>query len=242
MKSNFHTIFGKKMWLMLISIVIILVIGLFIYYKLMIGSNRTQYVIKFLREPYSYKDLIIIAGSRCDESVFEFPSTGMVGFIWDDSFRPGHRHQGIDIFSGTKPGETAVFAAYDGYLTRLPEWKSSLIIRIPNDPINNKQQIWIYYAHLADANGNSFINEEFPPGTYEIPINSGDLLGYQGNYSGKVGSPVGVHLHFSVVKDDGTGKFLNELDFNNTLDPSAYFNLDLNANVNPDLLPLCGEN
>jgi hypothetical protein len=40
---------------------------------------------------------------------------------------------------------------------------------------------------------------------------------------------VGVHLHFSIVRDDGAGKYLNELDILNTLDPSPYFGFELNA-------------
>ncbi len=52
-------------------------------------------------------------------------------------------------------------------------------------------------------------------------MHTGDLLGYQGNYSGNPGNPTGVHLHFSIVRDDGSGKYLNELEFANTLDPST---------------------
>ena len=68
----------------------------------------------------------------------------------------------------------------------------------------------------------SFIAAEFPPGTTEKFGNAGELLGYQGNYSGDPQNPVGVHLHFSITKDDGQGKYLNELKIQNTLDPSPY--------------------
>lgn len=34
-----------------------------------------------------------------------------------------------------------------------------------------------------------------------------------------------MHLHFSIVKDDGNGRFLNELRIENTLDPSPYLRL-----------------
>jgi hypothetical protein len=70
-------------------------------------------------------------------------------------------------------------------------------------------------------------------------VPAGTLLGYQGNYSGDPNNPVGVHLHFSIVRDDGSGKFLNELKIANTLDPSLYFNMSLNANVNRDKIPVC---
>jgi murein DD-endopeptidase MepM/ murein hydrolase activator NlpD len=165
----------------------------------------------------------------------------MIGFIWDDSFRPGHRHTGIDIFGGEGVGETPVYAAYDGYLTRLDEWKSSLIIRIPEDPLQPDRQIWTYYTHLADPQGNSLIDAAFPPGTMEVFVPAGTLLGTQGNFSGTPGSPTGIHLHFSVVLDDGEGQFLNELAIRNTLDPSPYFNLALNKNDNLDAIPGCGQ-
>jgi len=87
----------------------------------------------------------------------------MAGFLWDDSFRPGHRHQGIDIFAGTDVDVTPVIAAYPGYLTRLPEWKSSVIVRVPDDPLNPGRQIWLYYTHMADSGGNSFVSPDFRP-------------------------------------------------------------------------------
>jgi hypothetical protein len=82
---------------------------------------------------------------------------------------------------------------------------------------------------MADAEGSSFIVPDFPPGTYEKFVLSGTLLGYQGNYSADPANPTGVHLHFSVVKDDGRGEFMNELEIANTLDPSPYLGLMVNA-------------
>lgn len=143
------------------------------------------------------------AGSKCGSAPFVFPTTGIVGFIWDDSFQAGHRHQGIDVFAGTDIDATKVIAAYPGYLTRLPDWKSSVIVRIPSDPFQSGRQIWVYYTHMADAKGNSFILPDFPPGTSERPVEAGTLLGYQGDYSGDPNNPVGVHLHVSIVKDNG---------------------------------------
>ncbi len=163
---------------------------------------------------------------------FLFPTDGFAGFLWGDSFGLRQTHQGIDVFAGTDVGITPVVAAYPGYLTRLPDWKSAVIVRVPSDPLHPGQQIWLYYTHMADQFGNSFISEEFPAGTSEKLIEAGTFLGYQGNYSGDPNNPVGVHLHFSIVEDDGTGKFKNELDIDNTLDPSPYLGLPLNGYEN----------
>jgi len=196
-------------------------------------------VVEWLRNPSEHADWKVSAGERCREAPFEMPSEGYIGFLWGDSFRLGHSHQGIDIFGGTEAGLTPVYSAYNGYLTRLRDWKSSLIIRIPQDPLQPDRQIWTYYTHMADESGESYISELFPPGTSEVFVKAGTLLGYQGNYSGTLNHPVGVHLHFSVVKDDGSGNFLNELEIKNTLDPSPYFGLDLNAKSNENTIPIC---
>jgi hypothetical protein len=123
----------------------------------------------------------------------------------------------------------------------LEDWKSSVIVRVPEDPLNKGRQIWLYYTHMAGPSGDSTISPEFPAGVEEVYVEAGTLLGYQGNYSGDPGNPVGVHLHFSIVLDDGSGRFLNELQIENTLDPSPYLGLPLNAIVNPGEIPLCRE-
>lgn len=197
-------------------------------------------LIEWLRNSEDHPEWSVTAGETCADAPFALPTDGLIGFIWGDSFRIGHNHQGIDIFGGKEAGITPVYAAYDGYLTRLDTWKSSLIIRIPDDPLNPGQQIWTYYTHLADEAGESYIPENFPSGTNEMFVEAGTFLGYQGNYSGTPNHPTGVHLHFSIVKDDGNGKFLNELEIKNTLDPSPYFGLPLNNKNNSNTIPVCG--
>jgi len=212
----------------------------YVYQRLTPGVDRSARVLAWLRNPEAYPQWSLTAGERCGDAPFIYPTDGFPGFVWDDSFRPGHRHQGVDIFGGQKPGVTPVIAAASGYLTRLEDWKSSVIIRLPEDPLQPGRQIWTYYTHLADEEGNSFIVPDFPPGTTEVYVEAGTLLGYQGNFSGTPGSPVGVHLHFSIVKDDGKGSFLNELEIRNTLDPSPYLGLPLNSATLGENLPLCG--
>jgi len=216
----------------------LLVAGYFLYQRYAAGMQRSGRVLAWLRNSNAHPDWQMKAGQRCGSAPFVFPTDGFVGYLWDDSFRPGHRHQGIDIFGGEQPGVTPVVVAYPGYLTRLPDWKSSLIIRIPADPLEPGRQIWTYYTHMADSEGNSFLSPEFPTGTHDVYVEAGTLLGYQGNYSGDPFNPTGIHLHFSIVKDDH-GRFANELDFHNTLDPSPYLGLPLNARINTNQIPVC---
>jgi hypothetical protein len=168
-------------------------------------------------------------GQQCPGAPFIMPSAGWVGVLYGDSILGTVNHSGLDIFGLEGNGVTPVVAAYNGYLTRLPEWTSAVIIRHPEDPLQPGRQIWTYYTHLADAQGHSYIIAEIPPGTEELPVKQGALLGYQGDYNGNSWRGVDTHLHFSIVLDDGAGKFRNETDRANTLDPSPYLGMRLNS-------------
>jgi murein DD-endopeptidase MepM/ murein hydrolase activator NlpD len=226
-------------WILALALVFILVAAYFAYPWLRTRVGRMRQLREWLHNPSAHVDWAIQAGRCCDQVPFILPTSGYVGFIWGDSFRPGIRHQGIDIFGGDEPGKTPVLAAFGGYLSRMPEWKSTVIMRIPADPLSLGRQIWTYYTHMADKNGTTYISPEFPPGTSEVFVEAGTFLGYQGDFSGDPNNPVGVHLHFSIVLDDGQGSFRNELKIENTLDPSPYLGLALNASQNPSGIVVC---
>jgi len=226
-------------WLVLGLVIVTLAVGYFFYREFRTDSARTARVLAWIRSPASHPEWSVQAGQRCSTAPFLIPTNGYIGYLWGDTFRIGHRHQGIDIFGGSDVQITPVVAAYSGYLTRLPDWKASLIIRIPEDPLEPGRQIWTYYTHMANPQGDSFIVPDFPPGAHEVFVQAGTLLGYQGDYSGDPGNPVGVHLHFSIVQDDGQGGFRNELQISNTIDPSPYLGLPLNASTNQDQIPVC---
>ena len=235
-RSRFHPALRLFLSVAFISTIIF---RYFVYRWYTRMGERTAQVLAAIRDFSVHPEWNITAGNTCNGAPFSIPTDGFIGFIWDDSFRPGHRHQGLDILGRDEPGVVPVYAAYPGYLSRLPDWKSTVIIRVPSDPLKPERQIWTYYTHLADSDGTSYISDAFPPGTSEIYVEEGTLLGYQGNYSGDPNNPTGVHLHFSIVKDDGTGNFLNELEIRNTLDPSPYLGMPLDAKENPDEVPVC---
>jgi len=233
-----------RRWLWVVAAGLVAVAAGGAYLALEASSTRLVRLRQYWSDPAAHADWQIRAGERCGDAPFLLPTDGYVGFVWGDSFRLGRVHQGIDVFGPTGPdglGETPVVTAYDGYLTRLPDWRSAVIVRIPDDPLQPGRQIWTYYTHMADPNGESFIDPAFPPGTREAFVRAGTLLGYQGNYSADPASPTGMHLHFSIVRDDGKGQFLNELVFANTLDPSPYLGIEVDAERLGDGLAVCRE-
>lgn len=198
-------------------------------------------MIRYLQNPQLYRAWEVQRGSFCEEAPFIMPTSGYIGYLWHDRFQLRKEHTGLDIFGGGEQGQTLIVAPYDGFLSRKDGWLSTLVLRIPSDPLQKDRQIWVYMTHMADADGNSLIDKAFPPGTTEVAVKAGDLLGYQGNYSGRAGFPVGVHLHISIVMDDGQGNIMNESQIGNTLDPSPYFGMNLDARTAP-LGPVSCEN
>jgi murein DD-endopeptidase MepM/ murein hydrolase activator NlpD len=185
----------------------------------------------FRGDSAAQESLTITQRDACPGAPFVLPSDGYIGLLWADPRGPyssDNPHQGIDIFSSGEPGLTPVYAAYDGYVHRESDWRSTLIMRVPRDPLQPSRQIWLYYTHMADRDGNDFIVDAFEPGLSERFVEQGTLLGYTGDYNGRSPRSIGVHLHFSIVLDDGNGRYTNELDFSNTLDPSPYLGLPVN--------------
>jgi murein DD-endopeptidase MepM/ murein hydrolase activator NlpD len=213
-----------------VAIGILAGLALYLYAPLLATRPHSLRLETYLQDPAAHADWQMRAGTRCGRAPFILPTDGYLGFGYGDAWKVGQRHQGFDIFGPVLlVGQTPVLAAYAGYLTRLPDWKSTVIIRVPRDPLEPSRQIWVYYTHMATPEGASFVSAEFPPGTAEKYVEAGTLLGHQGNYSGDAGNPTGIHLHFSIVRDDGTGHFTNELNFDNTFDPSPYLGLRGNA-------------
>jgi peptidoglycan LD-endopeptidase LytH len=202
-------------------------------------TSRDPQLRAWLADPASHPSWSVRAGQQCPGAPFLMPTTGYIGYLWDDSFRPGHRHEGIDIFGGTEAGVTPVAAAYPGFLTRRADWVSTVAIRIPRDPLNPGRQVWTYYTHMATTDGRSLVAPEFPPGSHDVSVAAGTFLGNQGDYSGDPSNPVAVHLHFSVVLSDALGGILNESDIANTVDPLPYLGMEPSGGATVDALAKC---
>ena len=161
---------------------------------------------------------MMTAGTRCGDAPFIFPTDGLAGFIWDDYSAPvtatRNRH-----FRRDGGRRHACGRGVPGYLTRQSDWKSTVIIRVPDDPLQARTaDLGVLYSHGRSTRQFLYLLR-IPRRHQEVYVEAGTFLGYQGNYSGDPNNPVGVHLHISIVKDDGFGNFKNELEIENTYDP-----------------------
>jgi murein DD-endopeptidase MepM/ murein hydrolase activator NlpD len=170
-----------------------------------------------------------IPSAACPGAPWRLPTSGVLGVLWQDTrvppYGPDHPHTGLDFFGRGREDTVPVYAVADGLLTRLPGWRSAVAIQ-HDDPLRPGEKVWSYYAHMASGSGRrSYIVDEFPPGIVAVPVKAGQLLGYQGVWSGNPFLPGWMHLHFSVIRSEPGGAFLNETVLANTLDPSPYLGI-----------------
>jgi peptidoglycan LD-endopeptidase LytH len=218
--------------LLIVFVLVVVAAGTYFAFRFFGGGSGSNDVIgRWFTDPASRPALTTTMNhTACPDAPFALPSDGLIGLLWEDPAAPYtvlNPHSGVDIFGDGAPGTVPVYAAADGYLSRLDDWLSSIIIR-HDDPLQPGRTIWTYYTHMAARDGSrSFIVDDFPAGTFDLPVKQGTLLGYQGEYAGVGAAPIGLHLHFSIVQSDAEGKFLNEARIANTLDPSPYFGMTL---------------
>lgn len=221
--------------LLLVFLVVFAVLLLYRWYTGSGESNSNDLIYRWLTDTEAQQTLGNQGLIACPDAPFILPSTGLIGLLWRDPaapYSPLRRHTGVDIFGTGAPGTVAIYAAYDGWLTRLPDWRSTVIIR-HDDPLQAGRVIWTYYTHMANRGGDvSYIDAAFPAGTTEVFVQQGTLLGYQGEFAGNA-PPIAMHLHFSIVTTDGDGNFLNEAQIENTLDPSPYLGMPVGITDDP---------
>ena len=143
--------------------------ALMLYSQTQTDSN--DYIHRWFQDINNRPDLTTTQRETCPGAPFLLPSDGLIGLLWNDPAAPYNifrRHSGLDIFGNGKPGEVPVYAAYEGYLSRLPDWKSTVIIR-HDDPLQLGRTIWTYYTHMAPRDGSvSYVADDFPPGSDEV--------------------------------------------------------------------------
>ena len=95
------------------------------------SSNSNDFITRWLRNPAANEQLHTDALVRCGDAPFIIPSSGFIGLLWRDPAAPYNsvrRHTGVDIFGRGESGSVPIYAAYDGWLTRLDNWTSTVVI------------------------------------------------------------------------------------------------------------------
>ena len=79
--------------------------------------------------------------------------------------------------------------------------------------------------------------EDFPTGITNVPVQSGQLLGYQGSWSGTPFWPKWAHVSFAVVDASEQNNFPEKELLDTILNPIPYMGLTLETG-NENLQPL----
>ncbi|MEE8392089.1 MAG: glycosyltransferase family 39 protein [Anaerolineae bacterium] len=162
----------------------------------------------FLAETIVYRPRDVVEGAptdleACPGAPWRLPTRGDLGMWWV-TYQLGFMGEGYE-------NAVPVYAVADGSLMRRLDWNSAVAIQ-HDDPLRPGEKIWSYYGDMASGwGGESFVVPNFSPGSEGMPVKAGQLLGYQGQWSGQQGNPIWVHLHFAVVPALADGSFPSEI-------------------------------
>lgn len=132
--------------------------------------------------------------NACPGAPWPFPSSGALGLRW---YNKTLSLMGIG-YDNTVP----VYAVADGQLMRRADWPDAVAI-LHDDPLEPGQKVWAFYGGMASRDGQrSYVNAAFPPGSTDVPVKAGELLGYQGSYRYDW-----THLHFAILPPLSDGSF-----------------------------------
>lgn len=138
----------------------------------------------------------------CPGAPWRLPTRSEMG-VWWVSKQLAFMGQG---YENTVP----VYAVADGLLTRRSGWKDAVAIQ-HDDPLQPGEKVWSFYGGMASAGGgDSFVVADFPPGSANVPVKRGQLLGYQGQWWAE-GRAIWVHLSFTVLPAKADGSFPPEV-------------------------------
>lgn len=175
----------------------------------------------FVYRPRGSRLNVSVTPLACPSAPWQLPTSGAFGVQW--------RENGLNIFGWGSKNTEPVFAVADGVLLRPSDWEGALVIR-HDDPLNPGDKVWTVYADMLSASGSeSYILNDFPPGSSEMVVNAGQLLGYQGEWSGRIYWPMPAHLRFAVINEIPSSLKMNDDVFKDAVDPTLYLGISLNG-------------
>src|SRR5688572_435012 len=193
--------------------------------------NRSYRLIDVVAENKVYKafeNATPKSMDACPSGEWRLPTDGLFGIQWMKG--------GIDFFGRGNAGKIPVYAVADGLLTRQPDWVDSVAI-LHDDPLHPEKKVWSFYGGMAAPNGtDTYVLSDFPAGTTNVPVQSGQLVGYQGAWSGNPPWPKWVHMSFAVIDSPEQNTFPEKVTPEITLDPVPYLGLTVekgNENLQP---------
>ncbi|MFP4393962.1 MAG: ArnT family glycosyltransferase [Anaerolineales bacterium] len=173
---------------------------------------------------------------RCPGAPWRLPSDGALGVRWDGAT--------LRIYGRGNVGTAPVVAVADGHLFRPAGagWEGAVAI-LHDDPLHPGTRVWSIYGDLRSADGADLVAAAFPPGSAGIPVQRGDLLGYQGQWQEDAPAAAWMHVRFAVLPAGALTETLDPEEITppplasaQALSPAPYLGLQLSSSANLQIL------
>jgi hypothetical protein len=171
----------------------------------------------FVYRARGYRPSVSDHPMTCPGASWQLPTSSAIGVQRGET--------GLNIYGWGNENTVPVYAVADGLLTRYPDWVDAVAIQ-HDDPLRPGEKVWSLYADMASASGlESYVVEGFPPGSTEVPVRAGQLLGYQGVWSGRLGWGIPIHLRFALIYEVPNSASISDRALKNAVDPTHYLGI-----------------
>lgn len=160
----------------------------------------------------------------CPKDVWDLPTMASLGYQY---------HDGILILYGAGvEGRVPVKAVADGRVYRPRSFPDGSLILVHDDPFQPGEQVIVLFDDMRSYRGTEiYIPDEFPVGAAGILVRKGEVIGYQGMWSGTPMKQDWLHVNLGVAPYDQA--YLSNFDLLKAqlVNPDAYFGVIIDANT-----------
>jgi len=156
----------------------------------------------------------------CSGGFWRLPSRANLGYRYDQGL--------LTLYSAGAEGQISVTAAADGWVYRSYDLPGGSMIVVYDDPLAPEERVIAYYGDMLAYRGNDqYVSGVYPTGTQGLPISKGDLIGYQGMWSGTINRQDWLHVTFGIAPFNQNYLDDPALLLDNLINPASYFGIDI---------------
>lgn len=166
----------------------------------------------------------------CPKGAWPLPTSAYMGYKYENGW--------LQLYGAGQEGMVPVRTTAPGEAYRLENYPEGSLIVVQDDPMRKGDKVILYYKEmLSSRNGAALIPEQIPQGTAGIRLETGEIIGYQSMWAGRVYRQDWLHVTLGIAPYDPQILENPDLIDANLIHPGNYFGIQINA-AEGHLLPI----
>jgi len=162
--------------------------------------------------------------TTCPKGIWPLPTSAYLGFKYQEGM--------LTLYGAGAEGRVPITAPADGKVYRPAVFQDGSLLIVHEDPLNPGEKVITLYTDMRSYRGQeTLIIDDFPVGADGIPVEAGDIIGYQSMWSGTIMQQNWLHVNFGIAGYQE--QFLTDYDLliENLISPVNYFGILIDFEV-----------